>query len=797
MPKISVIVPVYNVEKYLSDCLDSILNQTFADIEVICVNDGSTDSSRKILTEYEQKDKRIKIIDKENGGLSSARNAGMKVATGDFISFVDSDDWIDKTMLEKLYNNITSLNTDIAICGVHQYDETNQKYIDDEKYFSLGYFDNSFDNRVFSYEDTTSFIMDVCVMAWNKLYRRSFLKMCNASFPDGLIFEDGPFFFSIYFKTQKVSIVRDLLYYYRINRPGSIVQRGGKQFLDIIDAVELMYNSIKNTSCFEKIKDIFYCRKADDIIFRYDTIDYSLKDKFSKKLRHKIFMFDPVIFDFETIQKMAPLTYKYLMAIREKNHYIKYNFIKFKRASMYKIMEILYTEKDTYCFKFNKFIWKIKKRDSLYNIWYSNDKIFFVIFGLRFNINFPYSKLEPQVKKRKPIISVIVPVYNVEGYLAKCLDSILNQTFSDIEVICVNDGSTDNSRYILEEYRQKDSRIEIIDKNNGGLSSARNAGMRVAMGDFISFIDSDDWVDETMLEKLYNNITSLNTDIAICGVHQYDETQQKLSDDDKYFTLGYFNENFDNRVFSYEDTTSFMMDVCVMAWNKLYRRSFLEQCEAKFPEGLIFEDGPFFFSIYFKTKRVSIVRELLYYYRIKRLGSIVQKGGKPFLDIIDVVELMFNSIKDLPCFNKIKNDFYIRKADDIIYRYYLSDILLKRKFSKRVNKMAFMFDHQIFDFDVIRNTSLTTYKTMKDIKDRSSIFSYYLSRFKTAAMYKIMEILYTEENIYYFKYRKIIWRIKKRANICDVWYANDRIFIVLFGKLKINFKFEYSELEQN
>jgi glycosyltransferase involved in cell wall biosynthesis len=395
-----------------------------------------------------------------------------------------------------------------------------------------------------------------------------------------------------------------------------------------------------------------------------------------------------------------------------------------------------------------------------------------------------------------PKISVIVPVYNVEKYLSECLDSILNQTFSDIEVICVNDGSKDNSRNILEEYKQKDSRIKIVDKENGGLSSARNAGMKVATGEFLSFIDSDDWVDKTMLEKLYNNITTLNTDIAICGVYQYDETNQKLLDEDKYFTLGYFDKSFDNRAFSYEDTTSFIMDVCVMAWNKLYRRSLIDECNAWYPDGLIFEDGPFFFSLFFKTQRVSIVRDLLYYYRINRIGSIVQRGGKQFLDIIDVVELMYNSIKDSPCFDKIKNEFYCRKADDIVYRYDLIDIFLKGKFSKKLRTKTFLFDPEIFDFDEIKEKAPMTYRHIRDIRDKSSILNFYITKFKIAAMYKVMQILYTEENIYYFKYRKLVLRLKKRANLYDVWYANDRIYIVLFSKIKINFKFEYSKLEQ-
>ena len=270
---------------------------------------------------------------------------------------------------------------------------------------------------------------------------------------------------------------------------------------------------------------------------------------------------------------------------------------------------------------------------------------------------------------KAPKISVIVPVYNVEKYLAKCLDSILCQTFSNIEIICVNDGSTDKSRKILEEYRNKDSRIIVVDKKNGGLSSARNAGMKVARGEFFSFIDSDDWIDARMLEKLYKNITLLDTDISICAVHQFDEMNQKIDDSNPYYTLEYFDSSFDNKSFSYKETKPFIMDVCVMAWNKLYRRSLIDRCQAEFPDGLIFEDGPFFFTIFFKTNKVSIVREFLYYYRVNRIGSIIQKAGKKFLHVIDVAEIMYNKIKDLPDFDDIKYIFFRKKVEDFIYRF--------------------------------------------------------------------------------------------------------------------------------
>ena len=395
-----------------------------------------------------------------------------------------------------------------------------------------------------------------------------------------------------------------------------------------------------------------------------------------------------------------------------------------------------------------------------------------------------------------PKISVIVPVYNVEKYLADCLESIINQTFSDIEIICVNDGSTDNSRNILSEYEKKDSRIKIVDKKNGGLSSARNAGMRVATGDFIAFIDSDDWVDIKMLEKLYNNITELNTDISICAVHLYDENEKKADDENSYFNLSVFDKSFDNRAFSYKDTKPFLTDVCVMAWNKLYRKSFLDECGAKFPDGLIFEDGPFFFSIFFKTERVSIVRDFLYFYRINREGSIVQKGGKKFLDIIDVVNLMYDNIRLTPVWNDVKYEFFRKKADDIIYRYDLIDFKLKPEFSKRLRKKCCLFNENSFDLAYINKEMPITYRSLCTIRHKTGIFRYSYRKFVKRFMYKVMQVLYTEKDVYYFKFWSLKFRIPKIPDVLDFWYENDRIYAVLLYFIKFSVKFEYSKLER-
>lgn len=396
-----------------------------------------------------------------------------------------------------------------------------------------------------------------------------------------------------------------------------------------------------------------------------------------------------------------------------------------------------------------------------------------------------------------PEISVIIPIYNVEKYLSECLDSVINQTFLDIEIICVNDGAIDNSRKILVEYQQKDSRIKIVDKQNGGLSSARNAGMKVAKGKFIFFVDSDDWLDLTILENLHKNITELNTDISMCAVHQFDEITKKLDDTNKYFSLEFFDESFDNRVFSYKDTKNFLMNVPVMAWNKLYRKSFLDDCQAQFSEGLVFEDGPFFFSIFFKTQKVSIVRKFLYYYRINRKGSILKNVGKNFFDIIKVVNLMYENVKSTEIFEDIKNEFFNQKANDIFYRYELIDLSLKNSFAKKFKKESCLLDETVFDFSLLNQIYPITYKKVCVLKSSTSIFSFYYRKFEKRFMYKVMQVLYTEKDIYYFKFWQLIFRFKKRANICDIWYENDRIYFVLLSIIKFNFKFSYSKLEQD
>lgn len=214
-------------------------------------------------------------------------------------------------------------------------------------------------------------------------------------------------------------------------------------------------------------------------------------------------------------------------------------------------------------------------------------------------------------------ISVIVPVYNVEKYLKRCINSILNQTFKNFELILVNDGSTDNSLNICKNYKEKDGRIQLISQTNKGLSAARNTGLKYAKGKYVCFVDSDDFIEKEYLSLLLSNIEKYNSDIAMCEYYLTNEEGRKYS-------ISRLNEPKDIHVLSGEKTFSyFYKEDCVpnvVAWNKIYLRSLFDNI--KYDEGHYFEDELIAPFLFYKARRVSFLRVPLYNY-VQRPGSIM------------------------------------------------------------------------------------------------------------------------------------------------------------------------------
>jgi len=216
-----------------------------------------------------------------------------------------------------------------------------------------------------------------------------------------------------------------------------------------------------------------------------------------------------------------------------------------------------------------------------------------------------------------PKISIIIPVYNVEPYLRQCLDSVVAQTLQDIQIICVNDGSTDGSQAILREYEARDPRVEIIDQPNGGNpGKARNAGIPHIRGEYLYFLDADDWIDPTLCEKTYYRLESTGADVVFFSHHEVLEKGEKMYRSNSLAYCRYPLTSLQAWNF---------IDGDVVPWNRVIRSSFFQRLGVRFPEMFLPEDIYLHWAILVNDPHVELIPETLYYYRI-RGGSIMGRG---------------------------------------------------------------------------------------------------------------------------------------------------------------------------
>lgn len=276
MAEVSIIVPVYNVEKYLSFCLDSLVNQTFKDIEIICVNDGSTDNSAEVLEHYACFDKRIKIINKENGGLSSARNAGLDAASGKYIAFVDSDDFVSHFLVERAYNFVQKKNADFAAFGFDYVVGNSLKLYESGFSFPKGLVGKC----VYETDLNENFYTKIHPTAWCKFYSAKLIQNNNLRFCEDIIFEDLPFAAEVYLSANRMVYTNLPLYYYRAERQGSILSRRDEKTVDFITAIERVDDVFHKYGRFEKYKNALMQYNIQRSIHYFITVDGAYREKF-------------------------------------------------------------------------------------------------------------------------------------------------------------------------------------------------------------------------------------------------------------------------------------------------------------------------------------------------------------------------------------------------------------------------------------------------------------------------------------------------------------------------------------
>lgn len=504
---VSIIVPIYNVENYLRQCLDSIQNQTYKKFECIMINDGSTDSSQQIAEEY-LSDSRFKLINQSNKGLSGARNTGISHIKEEstFVAFVDSDDCIYPDFLETLTEHIED-EVDI-IEGMIEY------YFDEIKMDNISH---NFEKQILTTqnEKLRKFALnELRVSVFPKLFRKNLLT--EDFFPKGWIFEDLAVVPELVSNSGKWIKLPKVIYGYRI-RPNSITT---KEFSE------------------EKL-DVFKIFRKYDLFFK----DASERTKY-------------------LVEKI-----KYL--------HINYHDIEFV------------------------------PEDNQYKSLYKQEK----------------EKILSQIEEyeKRELISIIVPIYNVENYLRQCLDSILNQTYQNFECLLINDGSPDNSADICREYVEKDSRFKYFEKENGGLSDARNYGIRQSKGSYLTFVDSDDWLENDALQQLYDALKKENADISIGRYNCYDESRCQYlfydSNPDASLEMIEGKEIIDR-----EGVEEMRNGNWTVAYLKLFKRELLENLP--FPLGKIAEDTYWTWKVLLKASRVVYLNSYIYWYRVGLTGTL-------------------------------------------------------------------------------------------------------------------------------------------------------------------------------
>lgn len=315
-------------------------------------------------------------------------------------------------------------------------------------------------------------------------------------------------------------------------------------------------------------------------------------------------------------------------------------------------------------------------------------------------------------------ISVIVPVYNTGKYLKKCLDSLVNQTLEDIEIIVVNDGSSDNSIDIIKSYGKKyKNKIIFLDKENGGQGSARNLGIKVAKGEYIGFVDSDDFVDLKMYEKMYEVATNNKSEIVICNLIDYYEKNNNEN---------IVNLNLENNVSNTEGIIKSVPSVV----NKIYKKELLKRTNIIFNESIWYEDLSYSLIVISQAKKISFINEPFYYYFHRNVSTMHNENIKKNLDVIKAYDELINYYKN--------NNIYKKYKEELDY------ILLKEVYMSTINRVIRTNNKRSEKLKIIKEIrkyykSFSIGKTKYfNILPKSFKISYYLIKFKMYFMIKLI-----------------------------------------------------------
>ena len=545
--KVSIIISINNIENYLNDCINSLLNQTYKDIEIILINNCSSNNSLFILNRYAKIDKRIVLIQSDNKKSKNFSSIyyGNKFAKGKYVLFLENNKFYSRNMIYDIFNEAEKSKAEILM---YRLDEKNDRKED---------INNLYKSVLFNYSlNSISFEPFI----WNKLFLRSFIISINVLY-DIKKQNNNDFFFvgTSMLISKKIYFYNKIFLYHNLDDKNQ-----NEDLYDSFNQLEIYSSLLEIKKKLEKMK-LYFQLKENFINFVKQSYLYYIE----KNSKTSILIFD------ELNQRLNSLGIDTIQSnsINEDFHkrYIKHlNDLIFKHVNL-------------------------AKEKHEVNIIKNNNCSF------------------------KPKVSIIIPIYNMEKNIIECLESILNQKLKEIEIICVIDGSTDNSLFLVEKYANKDNRIKIISQINRGLSEARNTGVKFSKGEYIYFIDADDYLDENALFELYSRGAKDNLDIV------YFQGNIILDDSITGEVRKNFDVNYMNRSYNYSEIYKgpdlfYKMRVnndykCVSVL-QLTKREYYEKIGLSFYPGIVHEDNLFTLTSILFSERCGYVHKSFYNYRI-------------------------------------------------------------------------------------------------------------------------------------------------------------------------------------
>lgn len=655
-PKVSVIIPVYNVEQYLRECLDSVVGQTLKEIEIVCVNDGSPDNSELILREYAQRDPRVVALKKKNGGLSSARNYGAAHAAGKYIYFLDSDDYIREDALELLYNTAEENQTDIIFFGGDSFFEKESLVETHGTYLNYYHREKLADGPVSGVTMLRLFVEKGLFRSSVPLQfiDRAFLERTGIRFPEDIVHEDELFTPRLMLESERVMCITENLYFRRLHENsimtgGALVRKFNGQFtvfakllgvyLDrewesdedgtaLLSRVKSLYSASRRTyeSMSAQDRSLVLQDHLSGYQFLYQEINYSKwikTEQMLKELRKSTASAKTMTAAAargSAIDREAELE-----LLRTRVVYLDDEIRGIRSSVTYRVGRVItFVPRKARglvrCYRENGWSYTVCRILQKLGLGFLLKKRAKVVNNKR-NVQ----KKALQAQPEGTAVSVIVPVYNAQEHLAQCIDSILAQTMRSFELICVDDGSTDRSVDIIREYQSRDKRVKLLQQKNLYAGIARNHGMETAEGKYLLFLDADDFFEPDMLASMYAQAEKDQADVCVCAADRY-HTEKKTYEKAPWL----LNVRFlpENRPFSRHDCLRNIFQISSPApWTKLFRKEFVRQQKLQFQGLQRSNDLYFTFSAIALAERITVVEKELVHYRVGQANNLQSKNN--------------------------------------------------------------------------------------------------------------------------------------------------------------------------